>query len=113
MDLVEVLKDYDWNGSAVGDRKLEQVDYFEEYPVMLWTYLIVIVISTIVGNVGNFLVSDTFIVKISIQAKILYATFYHISNPLFYVQNISLETFAIYLWYTDTFLFLTIKYREN
>ena len=94
MDLVKVLEDYDWNGSAVGDGTLEEVDYLEEYPVMLWTYLLVIVISTIVGNVGNFLVSDTFIVKISIQAKILYATFYRMSNPL-YLQNRSIETFYI------------------
>ena len=59
MDLIEVLRDFDENGSFVetDDRNdLLDIDNFEEQPAMTWTYLIMVGISTLVGNVGNFLV---------------------------------------------------------
>ena len=58
MDIQEVFYEVEYDGNIT--LMLAELDYFKLHPTLTWIYLFVLVTSTVVGNVGNFLVAFYF-----------------------------------------------------
>ena len=61
MEFEELLQDVELNSTNVTfqdgtDLKLEDLRYFKTHPYISWAFLILMIVSTVVGNIGNILV---------------------------------------------------------
>ena len=54
MDLEEIFYQVDYDDNTTV--QLADLDYFKLHPVLSWAYLLVLVFSIVIGNVGNVLV---------------------------------------------------------
>ena len=63
MEFAEMLRDVDFNATNVsletgGDSmKIQELHYFKSHPYVSWFFLILMIVTTVVGNVGNVMVS--------------------------------------------------------